>query len=210
MYLALVAMNLFFCFPELDELGQAEAKVKQIQSVFKKAFNLHGVSIKTQCSAGVAMYPYDGTEVNNLLTKADIVLYKAKDSKKGESVFYDEVINKQVIYDFRVEEQLKLALDHREISLVYQPQVDSKTQKVKGIEALCRWNNKELGFVSPLDFIPAAERLGVIQELGEYVLKQACEDTLSLCQMEVRRLAFLLTFPPNRYLIVALPSVLSM
>lgn len=169
-----------FCFPELDELAQAEAKVKQIQSVFKKAFNLHGVSIKTQCSAGVAMYPYDGTEVNNLLTKADIVLYKAKDSKKGESVFYDEVINKQVIYDFRVEEQLKLALDHREISVVYQPQVDSKTQKVKGIEALCRWNNKELGFVSPLDFIPAAERLGVIQELGEYVLKQACEDTLRL------------------------------
>ncbi|MDK9759738.1 hypothetical protein KIV40_31600, partial [Vibrio sp. D173a] len=59
---------------------------------------------------GVAMYPYDGIEVDELLTKADIVLYKAKDSQKGEAVFYDEVINKQVTYDFRVEEQLKLAL----------------------------------------------------------------------------------------------------
>ncbi|WP_285353327.1 EAL domain-containing protein [Vibrio sp. D173a] len=64
--------------------------------------------------------------------------------------------------------------------MVYQPQVDSKTQKVRGVEALCRWNNAELGFVSPLDFIPAAERLGLIQELGEYVLQQACEDTLLL------------------------------
>ena len=126
------------------------------------------------------MYPYDGTEVDELLTKADIVLYKAKESQKGESIFYDEVINKQVTYDFRVEEQLKLALKNREISVVYQPQVDSQTQKVRGVEALCRWNNAELGFVSPLDFIPAAERLGLIQELGEYVLKQACEDTLQL------------------------------
>ena len=168
-----------FCLPELDKLAQAQAKVKQIQSVFDKAFNLHGVSVTTQCSAGVAMYPYDGLEVDELLTKADIVLYKAKESRKGESVFYDEAINKKVIYDFQVEEQLKLALDNREISVVYQPQVDSQTQKVKGIEALCRWNNAELGFVSPMDFIPAAERLGLIQELGEYVLKQACEDTLT-------------------------------
>lgn len=169
-----------FCLPELDELAQAEQKVAQIQSIFNKAFDLRGITVTTQCSAGVAMYPYDGIEVDELLTKADIVLYKAKDSQKGEAVFYDEVINKQVTYDFRVEEQLKLALKNREISVVYQPQVDSKTQKVRGVEALCRWNNAELGFVSPLDFIPAAERLGLIQELGEYVLQQACEDTLLL------------------------------
>lgn len=169
-----------FCLPELDELAQAEQKVAQIQSIFNKAFDLHGIAVTTQCSVGVAMYPYDGIEVNELLTKADIVLYKAKDSQKGEAIFYDEVINKQVTYDFHVEEQLKLALKNREISVVYQPQVDSKTQKVRGVEALCRWNNAELGFVSPLDFIPAAERLGLIQELGEYVLQQACEDTLLL------------------------------
>lgn len=169
-----------FCLPELDELAQAERKVAQIQSIFKKAFDLHGISVTTQCSAGVAMYPYDGIEVDELITKADIVLYKAKDCQKGEAIFYDEEINKQVTYDFRVEEQLKLALKNREISVVYQPQVDSRTQKVRGVEALCRWNNAELGFVSPLDFIPAAERLGLIQELGEYVLQQACEDTLLL------------------------------
>ncbi len=126
------------------------------------------------------MYPYDGTEVEELLTKADIVLYKAKESNKGDAVFYDDVINRKVKYDYSVEKQLETALERGEFSVFYQPQVDAHSKQLKGVEALCRWNNSSLGFVSPLDFIPAAERVGKIHEIGEFVLRRACEDTLNL------------------------------
>lgn len=169
-----------FCLPGIHDLMEAENKVKQIQDVFEPSFDLHGSSVSAQCSAGVSMYPYDGTEVEELLTKADIVLYKAKELNKGDAVFYDDVINQKVKYDFSIEEQLETALDKGEFSVLYQPQVDSHTEQLKGVEALCRWHNSVLGFVSPLDFIPAAERVGKIHEIGEFVLRKACEDTLSL------------------------------
>ncbi|MBW3695847.1 EAL domain-containing protein [Vibrio sp. T187] len=169
-----------FCLSGLNEIAEAEEKVIKIRNTFKQEFNLGSVSVNAKCSAGVAMYPYDGCKVEELLTKADIVLYKAKESHKGDAIFYDDVINKQVQFDFAVEEHLEHAITNRELNVVYQPQVDSKTQQLKGIEALCRWENPELGFVSPLDFIPAAERTGQIHMIGEYVLKQACRDTLRL------------------------------
>ncbi|CDS98007.1 bifunctional diguanylate cyclase/phosphodiesterase [Vibrio coralliirubri] len=169
-----------FCLSGIHDLVEAEEKVQQIQGVFKPLFNIHGASVSTQCSAGVSMYPYDGTEVEELLTKADIVLYKAKELNKGDAIFYDDVINQKVKYGFSVEEQLKTALAEGEFSVLYQPQVDSLTEQLKGVEALCRWHNSLLGFVSPLDFIPAAERIGKIHEIGEFVLRKACEDTLRL------------------------------
>ncbi|WP_060981670.1 bifunctional diguanylate cyclase/phosphodiesterase [Vibrio splendidus] len=169
-----------FCLPGIHDLVEAEQKVQQIQDVFKSLFNIQGTSVSTQCSAGVSMYPYDGTEVEELLTKADIVLYKAKELNKGEAIFYDDVINRKVKYDFSVEEQLRTALERGEFNVLYQPQVDSHSEQLKGVEALCRWNNGLLGFVSPLDFIPAAERVGKIHEIGEFVLRKACEDTLNL------------------------------
>ncbi|MFA0156704.1 EAL domain-containing protein [Vibrio sp. 10N.261.46.A3] len=156
-----------FCLSGIHDLAEAEQKVQQIQDVFKPLFNIHGASVSTQCSAGVSMYPYDGTEVEELLTKAD-------------AIFYDDVINQKVKYGFSVEEQLKTALEKGEFSVLYQPQVDSHTEQLKGVEALCRWHNSLLGFVSPLDFIPAAERIGKIHEIGEFVLRKACEDTLRL------------------------------
>ncbi|WP_394250062.1 EAL domain-containing protein [Vibrio profundi] len=169
-----------FCLPMLNDLNEAEQKVRQILATFQQEFELGSTSIQTRCSAGVAMYPYDGTEVEDLIAKADIVLYKAKESSKGDVVFYDDVINKQIQFDYAVEEKLNSALSKGELSVMYQPQVDSHSQQLKGIEALCRWENDELGFVSPLDFIPAAERTGKIQSIGEFVLTKACEDTLKL------------------------------
>ncbi|ULN66183.1 EAL domain-containing protein [Vibrio gigantis] len=169
-----------FCLPGIHDLSDAEQKVQKIQDVFNPSFNLNGVTVSTRCSAGVSMYPYDGTEVEELLTKADIVLYKAKESSKGDAVFYDDVINRKVKYDYSVEKQLETALERGEFSVFYQPQVDAHSKQLKGVEALCRWSNSSLGFVSPLDFIPAAERVGKIHEIGEFVLRRACEDTLNL------------------------------
>jgi len=165
-----------FCFPSLDSYQEAERRVNQITAVFDKCFMIHGKEITTSCSIGVAMYPDDAKNSMELISKADIVLYKSKEKQKGGSLFFNKSIDDQVNYEFSLEEQLRLALERKEIFVTYQPQVDIDTGELCGVEALSRWKNEKLGFVSPVDFIAVAEEIGIIHEIGDFVLQQACED----------------------------------
>ncbi|MGF1906726.1 MULTISPECIES: bifunctional diguanylate cyclase/phosphodiesterase [Aliivibrio] len=168
-----------FCFPLLTSVEEAEVKVELIKSVFNEQFLIHGKEISTSCSIGVAMYPSDANNSTALISKADIVLYKSKEKQKGGSLFFDQSIDDQVSYEFHLEEELRFALDRSEIFVCYQPQINIQTGKLCGVEALCRWNNKKLGFVSPVDFIAAAEEIGIIDSIGDFVLQRACEDLLA-------------------------------
>ncbi|MUK42810.1 EAL domain-containing protein [Aliivibrio fischeri] len=165
-----------FCFSNLTSQQDAELWVEKIQSVFEDVFSINGKEITTGCSIGVAMYPKDATCSSELISKADIVLYKSKDVHKGASLFFDKSIDEQVSYEFSLEEELKNALDKREVTLVYQPQIDTKTGEIYGVEVLSRWCNNKLGSVSPVKFIAVAEEIGMIDQLGDFVLQQACED----------------------------------
>ncbi len=167
-----------FCFPLLSSKEEAEKRVEAIQSVFKNSFSINGKAIITSCSIGVTMYPSDADNSLDLISKADIVLYKSKAKQKGSALFFDHTIDAQVNYEFSLEEELRTALINNEISVVYQPQIDIKTGQLYGVEALSRWYNKTLGFVSPVDFIAVAEEIGIIDEIGDFVLQQACEDML--------------------------------
>ncbi|MGF1716489.1 cache domain-containing protein [Photobacterium chitinilyticum] len=169
-----------FCFQELDSEHCARAKVEQIKQVFTKQFFIDGKWIFSSSSIGVAMYPADGQEPEELISKADIVLYKSKARHKGDVLFFDDSINARVLYDFTLEEQLRLALENNELSVVYQPQIDVLSGRIHGIEALCRWHNKELSHVSPIDFIAVAENIGMIHDIGWFVIKQACSDFKTL------------------------------
>ncbi len=167
-----------FCFPLLSSKEEAEKKVQAIQSIFKNSFAINGKAIITSCSIGVTMYPNDADNSVDLISKADIVLYKSKAKQKGAALFFDHTIDAQVNYEFSLEEELRTALINNEISVIYQPQIDIKTGELYGVEALSRWNNKTLGFVSPVDFIAVAEEIGAIDEIGDFVLQRACEDML--------------------------------
>ncbi|WP_141676873.1 MULTISPECIES: cache domain-containing protein [unclassified Aliivibrio] len=169
-----------FCIPSLNSKEEAEQKVKTIQSVFKESFAINGKSINTSCSIGVAMYPSDADTSLDLISKADIVLYKSKAKRKGSALFFDHTIDAQVNYEFSLEEELRTALSNNEISVMYQPQIDIETGELYGVEALSRWHNKTLGFVSPVDFIAVAEEIGGIDAIGDFVLQRACEDILTL------------------------------
>jgi len=162
-----------FCFPELDRLLDAENKVKKILSIFKQQFDIDTKSIYSSCSIGVAMYPKDGSDTEDLISKADAALYKSKSIQKGQSLFFNSNIDAQVKRDFLIESELRTALDNNEISLHYQPQFSVNKQEVVGVEALIRWNSKKLGFVSPAEFIPLAEHTSTINDLGNFVLKQS-------------------------------------
>lgn len=167
-----------FCFPQLISKNNAEEKVKLIQRVFEDGFMINGKSITTSASIGVAMYPSDADNSLDLISKADIVLYKSKANQKGGALFFDKSIDTQVNYEFSLEEELKSAIINNEIFVTYQPQIDIKTGKLRSVEALSRWNNKKLGFVSPVDFIAVAEEIGMIYSIGDFVLQRACEDIL--------------------------------
>tara|TARA_Y100001960_G_scaffold251831_1_gene268763 strand:- start:735 stop:3212 length:2478 start_codon:yes stop_codon:yes gene_type:complete len=169
-----------FCFPALNNLAETEQKVELIKNVFKQQFVIDNKVLYASCSIGVSMFPTDGNEPEDLISKADIVLYKSKARQKGDVLFFDSKINQQVQYDFLLERELRGAVERGELSVVYQPQFEAETGKLYGVESLLRWYNPQLGHVSPLEFISLAEEIGLINELGEFVLERSCEEIGSI------------------------------
>ncbi|WP_295891745.1 EAL domain-containing protein [uncultured Vibrio sp.] len=172
-----------FCFPGLNGCADALKKVLAIQNVFKNHFLIDGKQLTTQCSMGISMFPSDSNNAEELITKADIVLYRSKAQGKNNHMFYSDQINDEVQFNYQLEEQLKHALERNEISTVYQPQIDLKTHKIVSLEVLARWNNSQLGNVSPMHFIEVAEDTGLIHDIGLFIFQDACRNiaTLSEC-----------------------------
>ena len=167
-----------FCFPELENLADAERKAKHISEIFKQHFVINGKSIYSSCSIGVAMYPDDGHVAEQLISKADIVLYKSKLQQKGHFLFFNDTINTQVQRDLLLESELHLAIANNELDVLYQPQIDAATGQIYGVEALVRWYNPKLGHVSPVEFIQVAEDVGIINDIGNFVIKKSLQDIL--------------------------------
>jgi diguanylate cyclase (GGDEF)-like protein len=136
---------------------------------------LGGHEIVITPSIGIAIYPDDGTDVETLIKNADMAMYYAKRIGPNMFKYFQESMNETALQRLTIENHLRQALAHDEFSLHYQPQIELSTGKVKGMEALLRWNNWELGEVPPLDFIPIAEESGMIVEIGEWVFCTACK-----------------------------------
>ena len=125
-------------------------------------------------SIGIAMYPRDGANVTELKKHADVAMYYAKSMGRRGYRFYAESLNENAMKFLQIEGCLRNALRNDEFMLHYQPQVCLKNNKIISVEALLRWKSPELGFVTPSDFIPVAEDSGLINELGEWVMRTAC------------------------------------
>ena len=132
------------------------------------------MSIYTTISMGVTIFPDDGNTVSEVLKNADTAMYEAKQNGKNNFYFFNKNMTTTIMKKKAIEINLRDALNKEEFRIVYQPQIDIKTRKIKGFEALLRWNNNELGAVSPIEFIPIAERTGFIGIIGEWVLTTAC------------------------------------
>ena len=154
---------------------QLEKIAVNILKNFKPCFEVEKINSYITVSIGISTYPEHGTEVDALLKNADIAVYKAKDSGRNRIVFYNSPMNEELSERMLIEKHLRKALDKNEFELHYQPQLDIKTGMISGFEALIRWNNPDLGFVSPLRFIGVAEATQLIIPIGEWVLKEACK-----------------------------------
>lgn len=132
------------------------------------------VDLTISTSIGASVYPKDGDDNVTLLKNADLAMYQAKQTGPGAFRFYNSEMNARVVERLLNESNLRFALEREELVLHYQPRVDVASRQIVGIEALVRWRHPEKGLVSPVEFIPLAEEIGLIGELGEWVLKTAC------------------------------------
>jgi diguanylate cyclase (GGDEF)-like protein/PAS domain S-box-containing protein len=135
---------------------------------------LAAVDLTISISIGASVYPRDGSDAATLLKNADLAMYQAKQMGPGAFRFYSADMNTRVRERLLNENQLRLALENEELILHYQPRIDVASRRIVGIEALVRWAHPEKGLVAPTEFIPLAEEIGLIGELGEWVLKTAC------------------------------------
>lgn len=146
-----------------------------ILSLLENSFYLNGKQLFITASIGISIFPDNGDVTANILKNADTAMYKAKENGKNKYQFYDEDMSTGLIRNMLIEKNLREALLNNDFFLHYQPQVDLKSGKIVGTEALIRLESEELGSISPMEFIPVAEKAGLISSIGDWVMKTACE-----------------------------------
>jgi diguanylate cyclase (GGDEF)-like protein len=161
----------------LSDLTEPENAAKVAGKIIERVsaplvLGSHDVSIT--CSIGISIYPKDGDDVPALLRNADAALYRAKEHGKNGFQFFTAEMNTRLYERMEMEHQLRLALEREEFILYYQPKVSLHTGRIVGMEALIRWHHPEKGIVAPGRFIPLAEETGLIEPIGEWVLKAVC------------------------------------
>jgi len=160
----------------LTDLSGATRLAERVVEAMAAPFDLQGHQVMIGASVGVSVAPSDGDDADELLKKADMALYRAKADGRGAFHFFERAMDEQLQARRALELDLRRALVAGEFQLYYQPLYHLGDDRVTGCEALLRWNHPDRGMVSPADFIPIAEEIGLIVQLGEWVLREACAE----------------------------------
>lgn len=161
--------------PQTNDTAYVINRANKILNAFSKPFNISDRHVELTASLGISLYPEHGTTTELLMKNADAAMYYAKESGTNNFQFYNKEMTKHFIEQLDMEIQLREAWENNEFFLCYQPQYKIDSKKMVAVEALIRWNHPEHGILLPKDFIPAAEKNGLIVPIGEWVIRTACE-----------------------------------
>lgn len=175
----IAADELVLIFPDRLPEEQVESHARGVLRLFDRPFVVEGRELYLGASIGIALYPRDGRDAERLLKHADLAMKQAKDQGRGRYCTYTQGLDRRVRQDLVIANLLRRALGRGELHLVYQPLVEIGSQRTVAVETLLRWDSEELGTVSPSRFIPIAEDAGLINDLGAWVLDQACAEAVS-------------------------------
>lgn len=159
----------------MNAIEDVEILAKRLLERIKKPWKLGDYEFYVGISIGIAIYPESGKSASALMQNGDTAMFHVKDRGKNGYSIYTPAMRQQTWNYIKMNNLLRTAIENKDFSLYYQPQIDMQTQRVIGVEALIRWIHPTEGFISPMDFIPFAEATGQIYEIGEWVLKTACE-----------------------------------
>ena len=154
----------------------AATLAKRIGELIRAPYDIHGHQVSVDASIGIAIAPDDADTPDRLLKNADMALYEAKSTGRGTFCFFEHELERRMKDRRQLELELRQALAAGQFELYYQPLVNLQTDEIAGCEALMRWHHPERGMVSPAEFIPIAEDLGLIKQLGEWALRTACAE----------------------------------
>lgn len=164
----------------IEHQEHATQVANTIQKTLNEPIQLGSNEVIISASIGITMAPYDSQEEDQLLKHADLAMYEAKAKGRNTFHFYSQELNTAANERLFIENELRQAIKDKQLTVYYQPQIDSRTQLIVGYEALLRWFHPTEGAIAPTKFIPIAEATGLIVELGEWVLHQACNFAVKL------------------------------
>ena len=159
---------------EINHAQDAKDVAQKILKVISEPYKIEEHELFVTASVGISIYPDDGSDIESLIRKADIAMYRAKGQGKNNYQVYNLSMDAKFFERLTLENSLRKAVENEELVAYYQPQVDLRTGEITGVEALVRWQHQKFGLVPPDKFIPLAEETGVILEIDEWMMKTAC------------------------------------
>ncbi len=160
---------------DVDTPADAGTVARKLVKALGRPFEVEGHNVYAGASVGISIFPDDGREASDLLKKADTAMYQAKEEGRGRFAFFKQSMNVEMNRRVTLDRELRQALERNEFTLFYQPQIDLRTGRVCSAEALLRWRHPRRGLLTPSHFIELAEETGLIEKLGVWAMREACQ-----------------------------------